>query len=102
MKNKTKVESLWEVSKEQEEEFKKFILGIIDMTKVDDLFKLIRGAEYRRGKEDGKKDSIDKDILREKIAKWRVQLEDEGFITIQKHFVDDLLKDLLGDGEVKE
>ena len=34
--------------------------------------------------------------IEELIDKWRVQLEDEGFISIDKHFVDDLLKQISG------
>ena len=44
---------MWEVSIEQEEEFKKNLPKRYQTNfEVDDLFKLIRGAEYRRGKED--------------------------------------------------
>lgn len=45
---------MWEVSKEQEEKFRN---GIdYDDDELEELFKLIRGAEYRRGKEDGRKE----------------------------------------------
>ena len=61
--NKTKVQMMWEVSREQEEDFKHEILekypgnrvGEID---IDELFKMIRGCEYRRGKEDGRNEKL--------------------------------------------
>jgi hypothetical protein len=64
----TKISLMWEVSKEQEQNFKHAILdkypsnrikdgdGYID---IDELFKLIRGSEYRRGKEDALKELED-------------------------------------------
>jgi len=57
-----KIKQLWEISKEQEMEFRKHLQNVLNSSviphgftkeEVDDLFKLIRGAEYRRGKEDG-------------------------------------------------
>lgn len=52
-----KIRQLWEISKEQEAQFMKDIdseyCTIPSEIEVDDLFKLIRGAEYRRDKEDG-------------------------------------------------
>lgn len=55
---------MWSISKEQEQEFKHAILekypsNIIEGIDIDELFKLIRGAEYRRGKEDGLNDMIE-------------------------------------------
>lgn len=55
-----KIRMQWEVSKEQEENFKREIPEIVDGIDVEDLFNLIRGAEYRRGKEDAQSGS-DKD-----------------------------------------
>jgi len=52
MKHKSKVQIMWEVSREQEELFKKEIPLIVKDIDVKELFKLIRGTEYRRGKED--------------------------------------------------
>ncbi len=43
---------MWEVSREQEELFRKGIPKKVDGIDTEDLFKLIRGSEYRRGKED--------------------------------------------------
>ena len=48
---------MWEVSREQEEIFRKGIPEIVNDIDVDDFFKMIRGAEYRRGKEDGNKEA---------------------------------------------
>lgn len=58
MKSKTKFKSkaqmMWEVSKEQEELFVKGIPDIVNGIDTWEFFKMIRGAEYRRGKEDGR------------------------------------------------
>ena len=64
MKFKSKAQMRWEVSKEMEQDFKHAILvkypsNIIEGINIDELFKLIRGAEYRRGKEDGIKEFED-------------------------------------------
>lgn len=59
MTEKTKVQMMWEVSREQEEEFRKILPEEFQDTQIDDLFKLIRGSEYRRGKEDGTKEYIE-------------------------------------------
>lgn len=48
----TKAQMMWEVSKEQEKEFRDSLTDY-NKLELDELFKLIRGAEYRRGKEDG-------------------------------------------------
>lgn len=54
----TKAQMMWEVSKEQEETFRKYLKqDTLNEINIDELFKLIRGAEYRRGKEDGIKES---------------------------------------------
>lgn len=56
-KHKTKAQMNWEISKEQEEKFRRALdRDILNGIDVDELFKLIRGAEYRRGKEDGIKE----------------------------------------------
>jgi len=52
-----KTKMLWEISKEQEQKFKYAILeiypsNIIEGIDIDELFKMIRSAEYRRGKEE--------------------------------------------------
>ena len=52
MKEKTKVEMMWEVSREQEKEFRDSLPDFYDTDDLDDLFKLIRG------KEDAKKEEI--------------------------------------------
>jgi len=52
----SKAQMRWEVSKEQEEEFRKSLPEDYNELELDELFKLIRGAEYRRGKEDGIKE----------------------------------------------
>ena len=52
MKYKTKVQMMWEISKEREEEFRKGMPDIVNGINVEEFFKMIRGAEYRRGKED--------------------------------------------------
>ena len=60
MKYQTKAQMMWNVSKEQEEEFRRrFIFdgSVESLSDFDELIKLIRGAEYRRGKEDGKKEA---------------------------------------------
>lgn len=49
----TKAQLMWEVSKEQEEIFRKIVSDKYDKIELDEFFKLIRGSEYRRGKEDG-------------------------------------------------
>lgn len=49
---KTKIQMMWEVSREQEEEFIKTIPKIVNGIDTAELFKMIRGCEYRRGKED--------------------------------------------------
>lgn len=62
---KTKAQIMWEVSKEEEQNFKHAILekypsNIVEGIDIDELFKLIRGSEYRRGKEDGLKNKENK------------------------------------------
>ena len=47
-----KTQMLWDISKEQEEVFCKSIPEIVDGIEVKQLFKMIRSAEYRRGKEE--------------------------------------------------
>lgn len=49
---KTKIQLMWETYKEQEEEFRKSLPEDYDEIELDELFKGIRGSEYRRGKED--------------------------------------------------
>ena len=66
-KFKTKIQLMWEVSKEQEANFRyliseKYPSNIVEGMDIDELFKLIRGSEYRRGKEDALKER-DKEIL---------------------------------------
>ena len=53
---KTKAQMMWDVSREQEELFKKGVPKIVDGIDVNEFFKLIRDAEYRRGKEDRRKE----------------------------------------------
>lgn len=50
----TKAMSMWKISKEQEEIFRKGLPVLLGWDEFDiaELFKLVRGAEYRRGKED--------------------------------------------------
>lgn len=48
---------MWRISKEQEEEFRKNISEVVNGVNTEDLFKLIRGSEYRRGKEDAQKEA---------------------------------------------
>jgi len=57
-KYETKAEMMWKIGKEQEEEFRKKFSTIEDEETLDELFKLIRGTEYRRGKEDGRNEII--------------------------------------------
>lgn len=52
MKHKTKNQLMWEVSNEQEVSFRKVLLKEFSQIEVDEFFKLVRGSEYRRGKED--------------------------------------------------
>ena len=52
---KSKIEMMWEISREQEEEFRKGIPEVVNGIYTDELFKMIRGAEYRRGKQDAQK-----------------------------------------------
>ena len=59
MEHKTKAQMMWEISKEQEKEFRKGIPDIVNGINTWEFFKLIRGAEYRRGKEDGNKELYD-------------------------------------------
>ncbi len=49
----SKAVTMWKVGKEQEELFRKGVPEIVDEIPVEELFKLIRGTEYRRGKEEG-------------------------------------------------
>jgi len=51
----TKAMMMWLISKEQEEIFRKGLPEEINGINVDDFLKMVRGAEYRRGKEDGEK-----------------------------------------------
>ena len=64
MKIKSKAQMMWEVSKEAEENFMKEYPFVPSKYDMEDLFKMIRGAEYRRGKEDGRTeiDATDIDI----------------------------------------
>lgn len=57
MTDYTKIQMMWRISKEQEEEFRKNISEIVNGVNTEDLFKLIRGSEYRRGKEDAQKEA---------------------------------------------
>lgn len=55
-----KTKQLWKISKEQQEKFiteldKNCILMNWDLLDIRELFKMIRSAEYRRGKEENKK-----------------------------------------------
>jgi len=52
-KFKSKAQMMWEISKEQEVDFRQSLPKNYNKLELDELFKLIRGAEYRRGKEDG-------------------------------------------------
>ena len=55
MKFKSKAEMMWNVSREAEENFiNDFPESMSDIQDLRDLFKMIRGTEYRRGKEDGR------------------------------------------------
>ena len=50
---------MWDVSKEQEAEFRKQLdINTLNEIDIDELFKLIRGAEYRRAKEDNTNDIL--------------------------------------------
>ena len=55
---KSKAQMMWEVGKEQEEFFiNEYLPNDIQVIKEFlELIKLIRGSEYRRGKEDGIKE----------------------------------------------
>ncbi len=53
----TKAQMMWKVSIEQEQKFRaKLDCDIYQGFNLEELFKLIRGTEYRRGKEDGRKE----------------------------------------------
>ncbi len=52
---KSKIQQMWDISREQEEEFRKGMPEIVNGIDVEMFFKMIRGAEYRRGKEDALK-----------------------------------------------
>jgi len=53
MKMKTKIQMAWEVSREAEENFLEDTTADgEELEDLKDLFKMIRGAEYRRGKRD--------------------------------------------------
>ena len=52
----TKIDSMWKISKEHQKNFIEKYLKDVDEIEVHDLFKMIRGAEYRRGKQDGLKE----------------------------------------------
>lgn len=47
-----KTQQLWDISKEQEELFLKSVPEFVEGIEVKRLFKMIRSAEYRRGKEE--------------------------------------------------
>ena len=49
---KTKIQMMWDVYREQEELFREGIPDIVNGIDTEELFKAIRGSEYRRGKED--------------------------------------------------
>jgi hypothetical protein len=53
-----KVKQLWEISKEQEEVFIKSLPRLVEKDDIplEELLKLIRAAEYRRGKSDGQEE----------------------------------------------
>lgn len=60
----TKNQLMWEVSKELEQRLKRILIDKYhfdrisddtDSIHIDELFKLIRGTEYRRGKEDARR-----------------------------------------------
>ena len=53
-KFKTKAQMLWDVSKEVEKDFIESLPEKYQNFDTWEKFKLIRGAEYRRGKEDGR------------------------------------------------
>jgi len=54
---KSKAQMMWEVGKEAEAQFRMEIKGNLHSEdELEELFKLIRGSEYRRGKEDGIKE----------------------------------------------
>ena len=54
---KSKNQMMWEVGKELEEEILKEVFSIRDM-ETKDMFKLIRSTEFRRGKEETKKELL--------------------------------------------
>ncbi len=56
IKIKSKVQMMWDVAVEQQELFMKGIPEIVNGIDTKELFKFIRGAEYRRGKEDALKE----------------------------------------------
>ena len=54
MKYDSKATELWKIGKEQEEQFKAVLNNFkLNKENIEELFKLIRAGEYRRGKEDG-------------------------------------------------
>jgi len=57
-----KFTKMWDISKEQEERFIKSIPEIVEGIDVKELFKLIRSAEYKRGKEENQTPQIKKDV----------------------------------------
>lgn len=61
----SKIQMMWKVSKEQQEEFIKRLPNEFSEIETSELFKLIRGAEYRRGKEDAER-SLSTKISKEK------------------------------------
>ncbi len=71
MKFKSKVQMMWDVAREQEKLFREGIPDIVKGIDTEEFFKMLRGAEYRRGKEDGTLDS-QKEML-EKIDKIDVE-----------------------------
>ena len=48
----SKAQMIWEVGKEQEKIVRKGIPDPVEGYELDEFFKLVRGSEYRRGKED--------------------------------------------------
>ena len=67
----TKIESMWKISREVQENFIRELdcttEGKMSIDEVEDLFKMIRGAEYRRGKADGIKETKKETLTEEEI-----------------------------------
>ncbi len=74
-KMKTKIQLMWEVYREQEELFRKAIPEIVNGIDTEELFKAIRGSEYRRGKEDKEKEMNKRTIEKVNIKWWKDDVE---------------------------